>query len=161
WSDYSQLYFAAQSHAKLLWGSSLKTGVTSSMAGLLTEPGASLMSALNQTTDIVSVTYFPHNADFTAVDPAQVPFDLFALVQQTYPKPIFFQGVGYPSSPATKSSVTLQSAFFYAFFDAWDRFAQVIPYAGFSRLYDFSPTRALSEATAPHLSVAAQYVPTA
>jgi alpha-glucosidase len=161
WAGFAQFYAATQAHAKSLWGSSLKVGITSTYDGILTEPAASLMSALNGMTDLVSVTYLPHNADFTAIDTARVPFDVYALIGRTFPKPVSFHSVGYPSAPRTKSSLTQQAQFVQAFFDAWDRFPDLIPYAGFARLYDFAPARAATDAAAPHLHVPVQYAETA
>jgi len=150
WSSFATFYFLVAEHARTLWGPGLEVGLTATRAGLVSGPAATLMEQLNGLSDVVSVTYFPRQADF-AVDPghlaAGVRTDIDALVAKYPRKPIHFQAVGFPSSPAARSSTTVQSQFLYAFFSAWDAHRERIPFASFGPLHDLSPARAL-EATA-------------
>jgi alpha-glucosidase len=153
WSDFLTFFQAAQAHAKALWGNQLRVGVTSTSAGLLQEPAASLMQALNGVTDVVSLTYFPRTPAFHVADPTQVKGDIQRVIARYYPKPLSFQSVGYPSASRVGSSETRQSQFMQAFFDTWDAYPTLITYASLGRLHDVSASAAAGQAQAPHLAV--------
>jgi len=138
WADYGIFFAAASSHAKTLWGASLRVGLTATQAGLLTEPSRSLLQSLNGLTDEVSLTYMPRRSDGGAIEPADVRLDVEQVIALYYPKPIVFDAVGYPSSAFLGASITKQSQFLRAFFDVWDSYAALIPFASFTRLHDFS-----------------------
>jgi len=146
WADYYNFYTQMAGAAKAMWGSSLKVGMTATANGLVTEPTRSIMLAMNQTTDVVDVSYLPHNLDYTAIDPRVVSND-FAQLVGLYPnKPLYLQSVGFPSAPVAASSETKQSQFLYAFFDAWDQYAANIPFACVRRLFDLTPAAAIAQA---------------
>jgi alpha-glucosidase len=136
WSDYANFFVAVRAHAQALWGPSLRVGITGTAKGLLTEPAASLLKALNAAGDVVGVTYFPYDANGRVTDPSQVKDDVAQIVARYFPKPIAFTAVGYPSAPAAGSSETRQAQFVGAFFQAWDAYADVIPFAAFASLHD-------------------------
>jgi len=153
WADFSVFFRAAQAHAKSLWGQGLPVGITATQAGLVNQPTAALMQQLNAGADIVSLTYFPRTATFQAIEPAGVQSDIEQVIQAYYPKPIYVQSAGYPSSARIGSSTTRQSQFMYAMFEVWDAYPALIPYVGFSSLHDPSPATAASEASATYLAV--------
>jgi hypothetical protein len=138
WADYGVFFAAVSSHAKSLWGQSLRVGITATQAGLLTEPTRSLLQSLNGLTDEVSLTYLPRRPDGGAIEPADVRLDIEQVIALYYPKPIVFDAVGYPSSALLGASITKQSQFLRAFFDVWDSYAALIPFASFTRLHDYS-----------------------
>ena len=137
WADYGTFFAAVSAHAETLWGPSLKVGITASHAALLNEPSRSLLQSLNGLTDQVSLTYFGRQSDGRVVEPAAVRADIEQVIALYYPKPISFDAIGYPSSPLLGSSITKQSQFIRAFFETWDRYAAVMPFAAFSRLHDY------------------------
>jgi alpha-glucosidase len=153
WGDFAVLLNAARAHARQLWGSQMLVGTTSTWAGLVEEPVAGLMQYLNGFADVASLTYFPRSAGFEAIDPGQVEGDIQRVIARYYPKPVSFRSIGYPSSAGVGASATRQAQFVEAFFSTWDRYAAVVPYAGFGRLHDPSPARAADEARAAHRSV--------
>ena len=138
WGDYGVFFAAASAQAKLLWGSGLPVAMTASHPGLLNEPTRSLMRSLNALADRVSLTYLPRQADGRAVDPSSVRADVERVIALYYPKSIAFDTVGYPSSPLLGGSTTRQSQFLRAFFEVWDQYAPLIPFASFVRLHDYS-----------------------
>jgi hypothetical protein len=138
WADYGVFFAAASAHAKSLWGDGLRVGITATHAALLNEPTRSLLRSLNGLTDEVSLTYLPRSADGGAIEPSQVRLDIEQVIALYYPKPLVLDAVGYPSSPLLGGSTTKQSQFIRAFFDVWDSYAAVMPFASFTRLHDFS-----------------------
>lgn len=158
WIEFTEFFLAAQSHAKALWGPQLRVGVTSTWAGLLQEPAAGLMRHLNSLTDAVSLTYVPRTASYQAVDPGQVKNDVQQVIAAFYPKVISFQAIGYPSSPRVGASGMRQSQFVEAFFEVWDMYPSLIPYAGFMRLHDPSAAEAANDASAAHRAVAPEHL---
>jgi hypothetical protein len=155
WSDYAVFVQAAAAHARTLWGSSLPIGITATASGLLQEPTWSQLLTLNQSADIISLTYLPVGSGFTAVDPRTVRTDFERLLMLYASKPLYVQSLGYPSAPVTGSSETMQSQFYLAFFGMWDAWAARVPFAAIVRLYDYSPERSQLEAFASGGSAAA------
>lgn len=149
WEGYFRFFLAVREHARSLWGADVPVGITATRRGLVTEPTASLMSALNSSTDIVSATYLPRNDDFTVVEPEDVRGQVVQLLNRYPGRRISFQTVAFPSAPATRSSRTMQSQFLWAFFDTWDAHASRIPFVSFARLHDHPPDRARAEAERP------------
>ena len=161
WPDFGAFVAAVSAHARQLWGPDLPIGLTATHQGLLTEPTRSLMLALNQVTTAASVSYQPRHADFTVIAPEEVELQVQQLIALYYPKPIYFNGVGYPSGSVTGSSPTRQAQFLHAFFRVWDRYAALIPFASFQRLNDFSRARAESEAAQLAWQLPPSVLPTA
>jgi hypothetical protein len=137
WADYGTFFAAVSAHAKTLWGPTLKVGITASHTALVNEPSRSLLRSLNALSDQVSLTYFGRRSDGRVVEPTAVRGDIEQVIALYYPKPISFDAVGYPSSPMLGSSITKQSQFVRAFFETWDHYAPVMPFAAFSRLHDY------------------------
>ncbi len=147
WIDFYEFFQAASAHAKSLWGNTLKVGITATFSGLVNEPTRSLMSNINGSSDMLSVTYLPRSSTFNVIEPINVENDIWQLISVYGAKPIYFQSVGFPSTPQSSSSQVKQSQFIKSFFDAWDRFREMVPFASFSSLHDLSPTRASIDAS--------------
>ncbi len=62
-------------------------------------------------TDIVSLNFYPINADFTFRDPAQSARELQDVITSTAGRPLIFQEIGYPSSTKLGSSEDKQAQF--------------------------------------------------
>ncbi len=149
WGDFHHFLGQVSPYARALWGGQVAIAVNASHRGLMTQPSASLMDALNTAADVVSVTYFPRNPNFTAIAPQSVHGQIEELLGQYPDKAFAFQSVGYPTSPALFSSATMQSQFLHAFFQVWDQNAERVRSACFTRLYDWTLQRALAEAVRP------------
>jgi hypothetical protein len=67
--------------------------------------------------EILSVTYYPLNLDFTVRSTASIQADFKTILAAASGKPIMFQEVGYPSSELLGSSPAKQAQFLQIFFD--------------------------------------------
>ncbi|MDE2345911.1 MAG: hypothetical protein KGL13_05535, partial [Gammaproteobacteria bacterium] len=95
--------------------------------------------ALNQYSDVVQVTYYPLNNDFTPESPSVVGTD-FNTITGLYPgRIIYFLEAGYPSSTQCGSSQAQQAQFIDNVFTAWDQHINQIKLISFFTLTDFSP----------------------
>ena len=134
WSQYGRFLNAVIAHVHGLHRG-MKVGVVVTLDGL-TGPRAAMSKELNANTDIVIVTYYPLNADFTVKDPGVVRHD-FDTLTRIYPnKPIVMVEAGYPSSAICKSSERKQAEFVGNVFAAWDAHKSQIRSITFSWLYD-------------------------
>ncbi|MBI5352981.1 MAG: hypothetical protein HZB50_10115 [Chloroflexi bacterium] len=116
----------------------LKLAVEGTFNGL-TGSAKSQMQILNQSSDIIGVSYYPLEANGNVKDPSTVRAD-FDLIASLYPdQPIYFFQFGYPSSEYIKSSEERQSQFIREAFQAWDAHADHILMLDFTWLHDKSP----------------------
>jgi hypothetical protein len=138
WVDFQVFYYLVTQHAKSLWGSTLKVGLTATHIGLTDTPQRWLMEYLNSTSDIIALTYFPHNANFTVPDPTTLDIGgMFqSILNSNGSKPIYVQATAYPTLEGALGTQMKQSQFMYAFFEAWDQHAALIPFVSFFRLHD-------------------------
>jgi len=113
----------------------VKVGVVVTFDGL-TGDRAGLAKSLNVNTDVVMVTYYPLNPDFTVKDPGVVRKDFDRLTKFYSGRPIVMVEAGYPSSSVCKSSDVKQAEFVDNVFAAWDAHASQIRSITFSWLYD-------------------------
>lgn len=128
-----QLYFN-------LHNESLKVGTTLTHEGLTNLSTANLCKSLNNGLDVVSVTYYPLNNDFTMKPPTVVDADFLELVTE-YPdtiQPIYFAECGYSTSDICNSSDSLQSEFYKNVFTAWDTYYNNIKYLTIFKTTDWS-----------------------
>jgi photosystem II stability/assembly factor-like uncharacterized protein len=149
WSSYVEFQLAAREGIRSLWGTSMPVGSTWSVDGYLNPEYDPLREVMSFADDIVSLTFFPRRGDFTVVDPVAMLDQLHAIDDVAYPKPVYFQAVGYPSAPITGSSTTKQSQFLYAFFEFWDQAQSVVRFVSFGPLHDVSPAQAALLAESP------------
>jgi len=140
WSEYKIFFDDVSAYAKTL-RSDLKIGVTTTLAGAISNSQKALIQDLNSTADVVVVTYYPMNADFTMKSPSVVTADLTALVSLYPTKPIYIQEIGYSSgSSFIGSSEEQQRQFVQNFFTVWDSFSINIPVVAWLNLTEWSST---------------------
>ena len=128
-----QLYFN-------LHGTNLKVGTTFTFSGLTDSSTSTLCQSVNISTDIVAVTYYPLNNDFTMKNPSVVITDFGNLISiySDTTKAIYFVECGYASSSYCNSSDTLQAVFFQNIFTAWDTYYDNIKYITIFKTTDWS-----------------------
>ncbi len=128
-----QKYFA-------LHASNLKIGTTLTHHGLVATSTKNLCKKLNKNLDIVAVTYYPLNSDFTMKNPSVVPGDFSALVAEYSDtnQPIYFVECGFSSSDTCNSNDLLQAKFYENVFTAWDTHYANIKLLTVFKLVDWS-----------------------
>lgn len=134
WAQYKIFFDDVAAHARTL-RPGLLVGTTVTMAAAISAPLQPYIQNLMTTADIISVTYYPVNADFTAKSSATVATEIAALVADYGTKPIYFQEVGFPSA----SSEELQRQFVADFFANWDIFAAQIPVVSWLNYSEWAP----------------------
>tara|TARA_Y100000589_G_scaffold332342_1_gene392009 strand:+ start:4350 stop:5705 length:1356 start_codon:yes stop_codon:yes gene_type:complete len=128
-----QLYFN-------LHGESLKVGTTFSYHGLVQTSTSSLCQMINNGLDIIALTYYPLNSDFTMKSPSVVNSDFSSLVgiYSDTLQPIYFTECGYASSDSCNSSNALQAQFYQNVFNSWDNYYDNIKYLTIFKSTDWS-----------------------
>ena len=137
WAAYGRFYEATSEHGRGL-RPGLRVGAKLTSNGILGY-AQSEAYALNNFSDVILVTYYPLNPDFTVREPAVVADDLAALVTAYPGRPIHLAQAGYPSSPILNSSEARQAQFVQEMFEAWDAHASQIELISFTWLSDASP----------------------
>ena len=133
-TPYAKQWYSA------IHGTELKIGTTFTHTGLTQPISSQLCQQVNANRDIISVTYYPLDSDFTMRPPTDVGHDFSELVQ-LYPdtsQPIYFAECGYASSPTCNSSEQQQSDFYYHMFNAWDSLQDNIKYMTIFKTHDWS-----------------------
>ena len=133
WAAYTAFYAATAAHARRLWP-------TARISAEATLPGAvgpmlAYNQALNQHSDVLSVSYYPLNPNFTVQAPGVVQA-AFDEVCALYALPVDFEEIGYPSGELNKSSLALQGEFVHEVFLAWDRHADQVRMVDFTWMHD-------------------------
>ena len=136
WAQYQTFYTEVSAYARGK-RTNLQIGAKATFAGITSSAQNELLS-LNAISDVVMVTYYPLNADFTVKDPVVVANDFATLVGLYPADPIYMMEVGFPSGSLCNSSETLQSVFIREVFDAWDTYSTEIPLISFTWLTDLS-----------------------
>lgn len=137
YAEYRTFYEAARAYARTK-RPGLRVGFSAMMSGL-NDTARKPLQDMNAQSDVILVSYYPLNADFTVKDPAVVRPD-WDRVAALYPKrTILFTETGYPSSDVCKSSEIKQAEFVRATFRAWDAHADQVESIVFSWLTDLSP----------------------
>lgn len=136
WSQYTDFFNAAKDSLKA--GRPNETvGVKATFYGL-TRDNVKHLQALNKNSDVILVTYYPLNPDFTVRDPSVVKED-FDKICTLYPgKQIYFLEAGYPSSTLLNSSDEKQAEFVRDLFAAWDEHKDQITVVNFVYMHDIS-----------------------
>ncbi len=136
YAAYRTFLMAARAHARTL-RPGLAVGVTAQFNELIGASQARI-ATLNEVTDFVSVTYYPLAANGLVRAPSVVGSD-FDAITAAYPgREVIIQECGYPSSPDTGSSETMQRDFVVAVFAAWDDHKTTISHIAFEHLHDWS-----------------------
>jgi hypothetical protein len=142
WAQYKDFYDQSATYARTK-RAGLKVGVTGTFAGLTDSATAPCMALLNANSDVISVTYYPMNADFSMKDPSVIAADFAKLVALYPSKPIYIQEIGYSSGSAyVGSSETKQSEFVQNVFSAWDTYKDNIKAVSFLSIHEHSATAA-------------------
>ena len=157
WNQYAVFTKCVRTHVQTQHPS-LKVGVTFTYAGLTGNAGANFKE-FNRiaATDVLGVTYYPLNPDFTVEYPLPVVSDLAALVSLYHTQaptlniPIFVQEIGLPTSAVNGSSATLQEQFVRDVFSVWDRYAADIPFLAFLRLHDLGTAASTTDKFSEYL----------
>lgn len=150
WSQYWGLFTQASLSAKSL-RPGVKTSIVSTLHGSTGQSSNPLaqggLQQIYNSADVVVVTYYPLNPNFTVKSPDIVVSEVGALVSHYPSKPIYFNEIGYQSgSTYDASSEALQKEFIINVFKAWDKYPNQILKMSFLRLNDVSPSAAQSTA---------------
>lgn len=104
----------------------------------LTGDASQYLLSLNESTDLILVTYYPLMSNFKVKDPTTVRDDFRALAQLYEERVIHFSEAGYPTSALLSSSEEKQAQFVREVFRAWDIYADQIHLISFVWLSDVS-----------------------
>jgi hypothetical protein len=144
YSDYKTFLDSVIPYAKQLYYNlhekDLKVGTTFTFDGLTSESMSALCQSVNSNLDIVTLTYYPLNPDFTMKAPDVVDSD-FADLVSIYPdtlQPIYLAECGYSSSSTCNSSEAQQAEFYRNLFFAWDKYMDNIKYLTIFKTTDWS-----------------------
>lgn len=143
WSDYGSFLFHIRDYLSSKYPGT-KLGFTVTLLGSINDINGTsgVFEALSQVVDLVGVTYYPINNDFTVMNTAVVEQHLDAIVDKFKNKIIYMQEVGYQTSAVCNSSESKQAQFICNFFHSWDKHSDVIKLVEFVRLNDVSTTLA-------------------
>ncbi len=135
WKDYGVFLNAVTLYIHSV-DDNLPVGFTGTLKGLINNPET--FNQLLENVDVLGVTYYPLNNDFSVGEPNRVYND-FALLTADYPNAtIYLQEVGYQSSSENNSSEAKQAMFYSNLFDAWDQHSDAIKTINIVRLNDLS-----------------------
>ena len=126
WRQYNRFYEETGSHVR-----SKRPGVN--VATKIMFEG---IMEINQHSDVVLVTYYPLNQDFSVKDPDVVHKDFDEITSVYSNSTIYFSEVGYPSSSYLGSSQEQQSEFITEIFKAWDNHSEQVKSINFIWLHD-------------------------
>jgi hypothetical protein len=137
WTEYEEFYNAAVEHAHHL-RPDLRVGVKATLHGLTGDLQDRLQS-LNRASDVIMVTYYPLEEDFTVKEPSVVQEDFQSITTRYPSRVIYFHETGYPSGVKCDSSEEKQAEFVREVFAAWDAHKDQIGLVIFTWLTDVSP----------------------
>ena len=137
WGAYETFFMETAGHAHALWPT-LPVGSKTTFDGIAGDPAPAIQS-INQFSDVVLVTYYPLNADFTVREAATVHDDFQTLTDAFPDQLIYLLEVGYPSGDGNHSSYAKQTAFIGELFVAWDTHAEQIPLVNYTWQTDMPP----------------------
>jgi len=120
----------------------LKVSTKITYHGYRISPRTLIESILEQV-DVMMVTYYPLNRDFTVKNPHLVNDDWRNLLKEYPEKPVYMMEVGYPSSSICQSSEQKQAEFIQQVFYAWDNYQDRIKYINFLWLHDLSASQVI------------------
>ena len=123
-----------------LYDKELNVGTTLTLYGMTDPIKSPLCQSLNENMDIIAVTYYPLNPDFSMKSPYAIEpdFDHLVAIYNDPTKPIYFVECGYSSSAVCSSSEILQAQFFSEVFRVWDKYYDNIKYLSVFKTTDWS-----------------------
>jgi hypothetical protein len=137
WNHYKTFYDSSRAHIKKLWGSGMPVGVETTW-GSASLTAKDNIIGLNQYSDMMVLSYYPNQNDFTVKPPLTVHTDVETIIG-IYPSiPVFIVECGYQTSALCNSSEELQRQFIVEMFKLWDDHANKISFMGFLWLTDLS-----------------------
>lgn len=150
WSQYWSFFVQVSASAKAL-RANVKTSMVATLYGAAGLSSNSLakggLQQIYNNADIVVVTYYPMNTDFTVKNPAVIESEIAELVKLYPSKPIYFNEIGFHSgSSLTGSSELMQREFVTQVFKVWDKYPSEISKISFLRLNDLTASKAQSVA---------------
>ena len=134
WEQYGVFFTQAAEYARGLWPE-VPVGTKIMFEGL-TGSTSEYARNLNQSSDVVMVTYYPLQGDFTVQDPEVILEDFDHISEMYSGDEIHFAEIGYPTSEINNSSPEKQAAFIHNMFLAWDEHASQITVLSYSWLTD-------------------------
>ncbi len=143
WDDYTEFLKDIHTYVGEKYPT-LKIGFTCTLYGLLSKryKNSNIFESMSKSVDIVGITYYPINDDFTVKEPSVV-YDDFKNITDKFPnKTIYIQEIGYPTSKICNSSDDKQAQFICDLFQAWDTHLNNIKLLNFVRLNDVSDSEA-------------------
>ncbi len=135
WQNWEQFYIQTSTYLKTI-NDQISLGSKITVNGILENYQTEAVS-LNQQTDVVMLTYYPLNPDFTVKNYNVVHQD-FETLAGIFTKDIYMMELGYPTSDVCLSNEELQALFFEETFKAWDDNKDQYKLMVFSWLADFS-----------------------
>ena len=115
----------------------LRVGVTSTFSGA-TGSEAGQVSALNSSSDVYILTYYPLAENFLVRDPSSPQVDFPQMIRLAGARLLILQEVGYPSAQLLGSSEQKQADFVTYAFSAWSAAGKQLQFLNFFALHDFS-----------------------
>ncbi len=134
WEQYGAFFTPVAEYARVLWPE-VPVGTKIMFEGL-TGSTSEYAWELNQSADVVMVTYYPLKGDLTVQDPDVILEDFDHLCEMYSVDEIHFTEIGYPTSETNNSNPKKQAAFIHNMFFAWDKHATQITLISFSWLTD-------------------------
>ncbi|MGC4023681.1 MAG: hypothetical protein QM734_17845 [Cyclobacteriaceae bacterium] len=140
WTNYKIFYDSAIIFIKQRWGNSMPVGVETTWSSVIGNSKNNIID-LNQYSDMMVLSYYPNQSDFTVKTPTTVHADIKSVID-LYPSiPIFIVECGYQTSEACNSSEELQREFIMEMFKLWDDHLAQINFMGFLWLTDLSDAK--------------------
>ena len=134
WEQYGVFFTPAAEYARGLWPE-VPVGTKIMFEGL-TGSSSEYAWDLNQSADVVMVTYYPLQGGFTVKDPEVILEDFDHISEMYSGDEIHFAEIGYPTSEINNSSPQKQAAFIHNMFLAWDKHASQITLISYAWLTD-------------------------
>lgn len=123
-----------------LHGEELNVGTTFAMMEMLKPGQAPLCQYVNESMDVISVTYYPHSELNYTSSVASISNHMDSLLKY-YPVtnvPVYMTECGFPSSEFLGSSEIKQAQFYQDIFEVWDTYASRLKYMTIFKLTDWS-----------------------
>lgn len=137
WASFRRFYETAASDLRQR-APGVRVGVTGTFDGVTGNAGREY-AALNTTSDVVILTYYPLDGAFQVRDPASPILDFQRMLQVVPGKPVILQEIGMPSGAPNGSDEARQAAFVRSTFAAWQSSNGQIPLLSFFLLHDLDP----------------------
>lgn len=138
WQQYENFYDQVAEHIRSV-KPGLKIGVKTTLGGTNYNNVARIKN-LNEDSDIILVTYYPLDDDFSVKAPSVAESDFDVICLNYSGKEIYFLEAGYPSSPIENSSEEQQARFVRELFVAWDKHQDQVKVVILLWLHDISPS---------------------